>query len=170
MIRRNVRANVFFLCGCIFTAVGVIFLAVSLPLISSVPYLVTHNESGAAILPFLFLLMGGVIAAIGIVLLRSHFRKVRMKKALIESGNYVNAEITAVPVDYTVTVNRRPTFRIECRYVDPVTGAEYFFLSENLLLDPAYQIRQPTIRVYVDRNSGYHNYYVDVDSIFPENR
>lgn len=170
MIRRNVRANVFFLCGCIFTAVGAIFLVVSFSLLPSIPYLATHNEGEAAILSLIFLLMGGVMAVIGIALLRSHFWKIRVKKALIERGDYVNAEITAVPVDYTITVNRWPTFRIECRYVDPITGVAYFFLSENLLLDPACQITQLAIRVYVDRESGYRNYYVDIDSIFPEIR
>lgn len=167
MIRRNIRANVFFLCGCIFMMVGAVFLIVSLTLLSSVPYLYTHNQRGTAMLLFLFILIGGVMAVIGILLLRSHFRKVYNRRRLIKRGEYVNAEIMAVPVDYTVTVNRWPTFRIECRYVDPITGIAHFFISENLLLDPASHITQPTVRVYVDRNSNYLNYYVDIDSIYP---
>lgn len=167
MIRRNIRANVFFVCGCIFTMVGAVFLIVSLTLLSGIPYLATHNQRIAAMLPFLFILIGGVTALIGILLLRSHFRKVRNRRRLIERGDYVNAEIMAVPVDYAVTVNRWPTFRIECRYVDPITCVAHFFISENLLLDPASHIIPPTVRVYVDRNSNYLNYYVDVDSIFP---
>lgn len=168
MIRRNTKANTFFICGIIFASVGSIFLIVSLPLLSGMRHISTYNQDGIVVLPLSFILVGSVLSLTGIFLLKSHFRKARIRKRLIERGDYITAEITGIPVDYSISVNRRPTFRIECRYMEPVTGIQYFFLSENILLDPVYQISQPTIRVYVDKSSGYSNYYVDIDSIFTD--
>lgn len=170
MIRRNTRADVFFFCGCIFTPIGIIALVLACFMAKNMDYLIAHGEGDVRLMPVIFGFCGAVASVIGVLLLVQCFRKRQMKRWLIERGEYIIADITAVPCDYNVRVNGWPTFRVECSYRDPVSGIVHLFLSENLLIDPAYYITQPTVRVYVDRDSDYHRYYVDIDSILPEVR
>lgn len=170
MIRRNTRANVFLFCGCIFTPIGIISLVLAYFMAANMEYLITHGEGDVRLMPVIFGFCGAVASVIGIALLVHCFRQRQMKRQLIERGDYITAEIIAVPCDYSVRVNGWPTFRVECSYQDPASGIVHLFLSENLLIDPAYYINQPTVRVYVDRDSDYRSYYVDVDSILPEIR
>lgn len=168
MIRRNTRADVFLLCGCIFTPIGLITLALAVVMAGNMDYLIAHGEGDVELMPWIFGFTGSVATVTGIALLVYSVRRRVKKRRLIENGESVIAEITAIPYDYAVRVNGWPTFKVECRYTDPVTRVVHIFESENLLLDPAYYINQPTIRVYVDREGGYKDYYVDIDSILPE--
>ena len=169
MIRRNARADVFFLCGCIFTPIGIVVLVLAVVMAGNIDYLIAHGEGDVELLPWIFGLIGSVAAVIGIALLTRSARMRIKRRLLIENGESVTAEITAIPCNYAVRVNGCPTFKVECRYTDPVTRVVHVFESENLLLDPTCYIDQSTtVRVYVDRESGYKNYSVDIDSILPE--
>ena len=168
MIRTSASTSVFLLCGGIFTFVGTIFLIASIMIASNMDYVVAHGQGDVQFLPAIFAFTGGVAAIIGIILLTVCVKKSRMKRKLIQQGEYVLAEITGIPFDYSVRVNGWPTFRIECSYQDPRSGRVYVFRSEALLIDPTYYIAQPSVRVFVDRDSDYRHYYVDIDSVLPE--
>ena len=171
MIRRNTRADVFLFCGCIFTPIGIISLVLAGFMAANMDYLMAHGEGDVRLMPLIFGFCGAVSTVIGVILLVHCVRRNRLRRRLIERGEYIIADVTAVPCDYRVRVNGWPTFTVECSYTDPRTGEVHIFQSENLLIDPAYYITQDTVRVYVDRESGdYRHYYVDVDSILPEIR
>lgn len=168
MIRRNTQADAVLLCGRIFTPIGIIALVLAGVMAGNMDYIIAHGEGDVKLIPWIFGFTGGVATVIGIVLLVHSVRRQIKKRWLIENGESVIAKITAVPYDYAVRVNGWPTFKVECCYTDPTTRVVHVFESENLLLDPAYYIDQSTVRVYVDRESGYKDYYVDIDSILPE--
>lgn len=170
MIRRSTRADAFLFCGCMFTPIGIITLTLAFFMAANMDHLIAHGEGDVWLLPAIFGFCGAVAFIIGAVLLIHCFRRRQVKRRLIEQGDYIIADITAVPCDYSVRVNGWPTFHVECSYRDPASGIVHLFLSENLLIDPTCYISQSTVRIYVDRESDYRNYYVDVDSILPEIR
>lgn len=63
------------------------------------------------------------------------------------------AEIMGFPPDYSLLVNGRPTYQVECKYVDPLTQTPYIFLSQNIARNP-FRINQKTVRVYTVRDCG----------------
>lgn len=168
MIRTSTRANMFLICGGVFTFVGTLFVIISMITAANMDYVMAHGRGDVRLLPVIFAFVGGVSAVTGITLLTVCVRKARMKRRLIQRGEYVLAEITGIPYDYSVRINGWPTFRVECSYQDPGSGVVYLFRSEALLIDPSYYITQSSVRVFVDRDSDYRHYYVDIDSILPE--
>lgn len=170
MIRPKSGANVLLLCGAIFTVVGGVILTIGVMAAVNWDYVVTHGQGDADLLPVIFIIMGSISAALGIALLALYIRRRLIKQRLIRQGDHVYAEITAIPMDYSVRVNGWPTYRIECSWLDPATNTLHVFRSENLLIDPACRVTQTTVRVYVDRNGDFRHYYVDVDSVLPEIR
>ncbi|MDE6590515.1 MAG: hypothetical protein K2K53_09290, partial [Oscillospiraceae bacterium] len=89
------------------------------------------------------------------------------KRRLLEQGTYVTAEITGFPADYTVMVNGWPSYRVECSYLDPRTKTVHVFYSEPLRIDPVRYVTGQTARVYVDKDSDYQDYFVDVGPLLP---
>ena len=170
MIRPRSGANVILLCGAIFAGVGAVILAAGISMAVNMDYVMAHGQGDVRFLPVIFILMGGIFTVLGVTLLVFCAQKRAMKRRLIQQGDCVYAEITAIPMDYSVRVNGWPTYRIECSWQDPRTIILHIFRSENLLIDPACCVTQTTVRVYVDRNSDFRHYYVDTDSVLPEIR
>lgn len=169
MNRRDAGPRTYLLCGCIFSGVGAVLLAVGVLLFAggSVSRGGFHQNRMSAFLPVLFLLMGLLMAGIGVGILRWWREKKERKNRLLQAGYFVNADITGFPIDYRVTVNGMPTYQVECSYQDPASGTVHIFRSDNVFVDPAYCVNAKTVRVYVDPKSGYREYYVDVDPILP---
>lgn len=168
MIRARNGLNVFLLCGAVFAVVGVLLLTVGVIAAANLDCLMVHGEGDVRLLPVIFILIGGIFTVLGGSFLAFCVRKHRIKRRLIQEGSCVYAEITAIPMDYSIRVNGWPTYRIECSWQDPSTRILHVFRSENLLIDPACCVTQAAVRVYVDRDSGFKHYYVDVDSVLPE--
>ena len=168
MIRTRNEANVVLLCGAVFAGVGVLILTAGIAAAANMDYLMAHGEGDVRLLPVIFILIGGVFTVLGSSFLVYYIRKRRIRRRLIQEGSCIFAEITAIPVDYSVRVNGWPTYRIECSWQDPSTKILHVFRSENLLIDPACCVTQTAVRVYVDRDSGFQHYYVDVSSVLPE--
>ena len=167
MSRWDAGSKVFLLCGCIFVTGGGIFLCACALMLTQIDALALDRQNDARFLPVIFGALGGLMAAIGGALLVWLRRKRKRTERLLERGEYVIAKITGFPVDYQVTINGRPTYRVECSYQDPVTGILHVFESKRLLIDPAFCVTAETVRVYVNREAGYQDYYVDVDPILP---
>lgn len=168
MRRLDTGAKVYLVCGSVFCAVGVLMLFFCGFMAANMDYVMKHGRGDVQLLPLIFGAVGGITTAIGIAVLWWYLRSARKKNRLLEQGEYIIANITGFPRDYRVTVNRRPAYRIECTYQDPGTGIVHVFESGNVFFDPAYYVKADTVRVYIDRNSGYKDYYVDIDSILPE--
>lgn len=168
MIRTRNEANVVLLCGAVFAGVGVLMLTAGIMTAANMDYLRVHGEGDVRLLPVIFILIGGIFTVLGSSFLVFYIRKRQIKRRLVQEGSCIFAEITAIPVDYSVRVNGRPTYRIECSWQDPSTKILHVFRSKSLLIDPACCVTQTTVRVYVDRDSDFKHYYVDVASVLPE--
>lgn len=168
MYRRKAGISVFLLCGCIFAPVGTLFLVISIFMALNMDYVIAHGEGDVWILPFIFGLLGAILAVIGFALIAVAIKKRKAKKRLVERGYYIIANIMGVVADPSVCLNGWPTFRVECCWEDRVTGTNHVFYSENLAMDPTPMIGQNTVRVYVDRESGYQSYFVDIDSVLSD--
>ena len=108
---------------------------------------------------------------IGISLIIWYHRDKRRALALIQAGYYVTAEIIGFPINRRHRINNIPMYYVECIYRDPMTGKEYYFQSgdiglvTNRMVNHQNPPQNQTVRVYVDPNHDYRNYYVDIDSI-----
>lgn len=106
-----------------------------------------------------FLIVGGVFFLIvGI--------KSRKKKDLLQNGRVVEATVTGGQMNYSMSVNGRHPWKLECKYEDTYTGATYLYSSYNIWKDPFLYMGQ-IVKVYVDRENP-RKYYVDVDSLSAE--
>jgi uncharacterized membrane protein len=170
MSRWEAGPKVYLLCGVIFSVVGVMMLVVCGVTATHMDYVMTHGRGDVQLLPLIFGVVGVICVLVSVILAVVFFRSAQKKKRLLERGEYVIANITGFPIDYRMTVNGRPTYRIECSYQDPRTGVLHIFQSENLFIDPAYCVNAETVRVYVDRERDYKDYYVDAAPLLPEIR
>ena len=170
MSRLDAGSKVFLLCGCIFLVVGLFFLTACGVALAHMDELMADRQNDGRLLPLIFGGIGALTAGIGGALLVWLRRQKREIDRLLERGEYVMANITGFPADYRVTINGRPTYRVECSYLDPGTGVLHVFQSRGMLIDPAYCVSAETVPVYVDRESGYQSYYVDVDAVLPQVR
>ncbi len=108
----------------------------------------------------------GIVALVtGVVIILMSLHSTRTIDGLVKTGCYVMADITAMPVDRSVSINGMPAYRIECAYTDRITGIEYVFRSRTFFIDPSRAITKDKVRVYVDPERGYKKYLVDVESI-----
>jgi len=62
--RRKAGVDVFLLCGCIFAPIGTLFLVIPIFLTLSMDYVAAHGEGDVWILPFIFGLLGAILAVI----------------------------------------------------------------------------------------------------------
>lgn len=171
MIRRGGPApKVYLLCGIIFTLVGTVTFALAFFLAANMDEIIIHGRGDVELLPLIFWGTGGVALVIGAALLVFCWKAGQAKRRLLELGTYVTAEITDFPVDYSVMVNGWPTYRVECSYLDLKTRTMHVFRSEPLRIDPVRYVTQQTVRVYVDKESGYQDYFVDIESLLPDVR
>ena len=118
------------------------------------------DDNGWLILIFAFI--GTVFTGIGTafwLVKRSHERKARQ---LLATGEVVEAEITGIGEDTSISMNGHHPIMVSCRYTAP-DGRVYFFRSGSFWYESHEIAPKKKVRVYVDRNNPA-NYYVDVDS------
>lgn len=167
MNRLDTSSKVYLVCGGVFCAVGSLLLIFCGLMSANMDYIIENGKGDVRFLPLIFGAVGGISVAVGCAVWGWYLHSSRKRSRLFERGEYVIANITGFPADYTVTVNRRPTYRIECTYQDPKTGIVHVFQSSNIFFDPAHYVTAETVRVYTERNGDYRDYYVDVDSVLP---
>ena len=152
------------LLGIIFTILGAVFLAVALIVAVAVLPNVTGAEGeNLYILPIVFGSIGTPFLLVGIGFLIFVGKMDAKKKALMQNGNLIYAEVTGGSEVFNVQVNGRHPWKLECRYEDPFSGEIYLYSSRNTFTDPYPYIGQQ-IAVYVDKNDP-SKYYVDIQSL-----
>ena len=164
---KGAASRVYLICGCVFGAVGLIFLVVGGLVLANLEALAATGQGDVRLLPPIFGGLGALMLAAGVLFIALLVRAKRKIKRLVERGEYVTADIVGFPVDYRVTINGRPTYCVECSYRDPATGVVHVFRSRGLSIDPERYVTAATVRVYVSKESGYRDYYVDIDPILP---
>lgn len=113
---------------------------------------------GFSIQAGVWLLLGGG-GLVGIALRRNR------NEDLLTSGVRIQAEITDVYPDASITVNGRHPYRIACQYRDEGTKTIYTFRSEPLLFDPGEFLNgRRTVDVCVERDR-FDRYVVDVTEL-----
>ena len=139
---------IFFIVGLVLAGVGVLIYTMGDRMVLTV----LGVQAG------IWLLLGGG----GLVYLA--VRRSRHEE-LLASGVRIQAEITDVYPDASMTVNGRHPYRIACQYRDEGTKTIYTFRSEPLLFDPgAYLEGRRTVDVCVDRDR-FDRYVVDVSEL-----
>lgn len=159
--------SVYALAGGLFTGVGSLFTVLGLLMVLNFRSLAAHAEGNVILLPVCFLGLGLISLVVGLVLLYTHIASVRQKRRLIEQGHFIWADIAGFPMDYSVTINGMPMFRILARYQDPITGQVYEFASDPIRYDPSPYVISQKIKVFVDKGTNFHIYTVDISSAWP---
>lgn len=92
------------------------------------------------------------------------FRQSRFKKAG-KDWKYVHAEVVDVVLNRSLSVNGVCPFQMVCKYVNPSTGEEKLFYSDNCFDDPGmiYRPNEP-IKVYV-KDETMEEYTVDLSKM-----
>lgn len=108
--------------------------------------------------------LGAVLLIVGLLCLEIRTR-VRNNR-LINSGQYIMAEISELTMNYTVSVNRSHPYIVICRYQD-MYGNIHLFRSRNLFFDPVPLLKDQMVRVYVE-GEDYKHYYMDIDEVLPK--
>lgn len=116
--------------------------------------------SGSVVVLIILPIMGIAAFLIGL----SGLRQSRFKK-INEEWNYVYAEVVNVVLNRGFSVNGVCPFQIVCKYVNPSTGEEKLFYSDNCFDDPGL-IYQPNeqIKVYI-KDETMEEYTVDTSKM-----
>lgn len=156
-------ASVWLVIGIIFTIAGAVFSITMAGL-----FLAFKDIDPMVVLLFLpiFGLLGLIFLGFGITFLVLDIRKRRRSSRLLNSGNYITAEITEVTFNRAVRVNGMHPFIIKCIYQD-TAGNIHIFKSRDLFFDPRPLLKDRQVKVYVD-SDNYNHYYVDIDSVLPQ--
>jgi hypothetical protein len=92
-----------------------------------------------------------------------HLRKKdKTEKDFKTTGRKVEAQIMKIDVDLTTTIMKKNPYYIDCKWVDPMTGKEYFHTIRYIWTDPKTLLAgRNSIDVYIDRNIP-EKYYMDI--------
>ncbi|MGF7116402.1 hypothetical protein QF017_005927 [Pseudomonas laurylsulfatiphila] len=106
------------------------------------------------VLGVVFSLVGGLIFFVGML-------RRRKKDHLQRNGVVVEATVQSVVNNYSVSINGKSPFMIQCQWLDPATSELHLFESENIWFDPSGFINDEKIKVFVERNN-LKKYHVDI--------
>ena len=165
--RRKFGIGAVGIVGLIFTTVGAFFGIIGM-ILGFRGFLSTGVEREILwILPVVFIGIGVVFFALGLIFIIITVRKRQRQKMAVERGQLIYADVSAVGINTSISVNGRSPYYVECHYKDPVTGTLHVFRSRDLYFDPASVLGQGMmIPVYV-MPGDFDSYYVDVDAVLP---
>lgn len=116
-------------------------------------------------LNWIFLAVGILLAAVGLLLVILQARGKNRNQKLLETGMRLDAEIVNIGVNPRISSNYRHPYILGCQYVAP-DGSLYQFRSGPIWQNPEHFLTSSQVSVYVDRNN-YGRYYVDLSSVLP---
>lgn len=110
--------------------------------------------------PAVFVLMGGVVMTIGMVVAIRAMKQGRKYKRLLTTGKPLQAVVDRIDLNHSYSVNGAHPFILYCSYTDEYQNMTYRFKSDNLWENPE-PVLPPgsTVKVLVDP-SDYSRYYV----------
>ncbi|WP_455715499.1 DUF3592 domain-containing protein [Anaerosporobacter sp.] len=125
--------------------------------------IVSTNNLDIPLFKIIYCSIGGIFAIIGAVFLLVTMRNKKKKKRLIENGRKYYAEVIGAIINYQVQVNRKYPYRLDCKYIDEITGVTYLYRSGNVWENPDQYIGLQ-VPVYVNRDKP-KEYYVAVEEL-----
>lgn len=158
--KAKIGADALLIAGIVFSCVGALFLVIGIALSFSM------NGKDAAVFLLAFGGIGLIFLVVGLIFLIVKIKKKLLCNRLLQSGNYIMAEISEVNVNYNVTINGRSPYVVECRYQD-MAGNVHIFASRCLYFNPEPLLQSQMVKVYVE-GDNYKHYYVDIDEILPK--
>lgn len=119
------------------------------------PYKASINSFGSLWLASMVLVILGVVftaPGVGLMIWKSAADK---KSAwLRQNGRRIQADITGVELNTSLTVNGVNPYRITCQWLDPARNEMHVFHSSNIWYDPATFVEgKKTLEVMVDPNN-----------------
>ena len=145
------------ICAAVFGIIGVVFLAVGIGVCytTGLRWPMIHVGLGAVFL----------ILSISFVIYLS--RRAATEKRLLENGTRIQANIDDVTLNYSVRVNMRHPYVIQCSWLDSQTQKVYVFHSDSIWYNPMpYLGELTTLPVYIDPDNP-KRYVVDTEGILP---
>lgn len=125
-----------------------------------------YRVRSGSVATILFLIFGGlglVFFLIGSGFLVKEILHKSKQNQLKQNGRKLRATITGGDMCYTVTINNRHPYKLDCMYQDEFTKESYLF-SSDFVFDPPENYIDAQVDVYVDPNE-MSKYYVDMDSL-----
>lgn len=144
----------FVIMGTIFFCFGIFFVIFGITLFS--------NPSADDASRYTTIGCGMIFAAVGAAFLLSVIVKAVRKKRLMANGDQLTGIITAVNINFSVTINGCHPYRADCEVFDPISGERYLYRSEDIMEDISWLVGT-SVTVYADRGNR-KKYYVDIAS------
>lgn len=149
-----------FIAGIVFTCIGVVYLVVGI-----CSHTFASNEISLIFL-YAFGGLGILFFVLGVIFLTLEIRKRLRCNRLLQSGNYITAEISEINLNYNVRINGRHPYIVICRYQD-MSGTIHIFKSRNLSFHPDTLFLGQTVKIYTD-SEDFKHYYMDIDEVLPK--
>jgi hypothetical protein len=125
------------------------------------PYKASLNSFGSLWgATIVLVILGVAFTAPGIGFLVWKRTSDRKNAWLHQNGRRIQAEITGVELDTSLTVNGANPYRILCQWLDPARNEMHVFHSGHIWYDPTHYITGKTLEVLVDPNNP-HRYTVE---------
>ncbi len=158
-MERKAKAGVsaFLIMGIVFSVLGGIYLIIGI--------LFYFLIADMLMFSLIFGGVGAVFFVLGVIFLILEIRKRALWKRLLNSGNYIVAQICEVQSSYNINVNGRHPFTVKCQYQD-IQGNVHIFKSRNLYFNPTGLFKDENVKVYVE-GEDFRHYYVDIDEVLP---
>lgn len=118
------------------------------------------------ILSVVFLSVSVLLLGFGSGLIFSNIIKSRHNRWLSEHGTRIQAKVTVIEMDNSVSSNHRHPFRIICQCKMP-DGTVREYLSDPIWYDPEGVLTSDMVDVYIDPENG-KRYCVDLSSVLPD--
>lgn len=115
---------------------------------------------GVWLLPLILGGMGALFFAIGGTGAALQAVGARKNAWLRQNGRRIQAELTRVELNRSVSTNGLHPYRIVCQWLDPVTNQMRVFKSADMVFDPTSYIHSKTIEVLIDPDRP-QRYWVD---------
>ncbi|MCR5449417.1 MAG: hypothetical protein K6F23_08465 [Solobacterium sp.] len=145
----------------VYKLLGVIFTGVAVAIISAA---LVAGFSFFSFAPLLIMLLTAIpFLGVGIGFLTHVQKKRNMENDVIEMGCTVDAVITEICEDYSITINGRHPWMLRCSYDDPQTNRVYEFITHTEGFHPSPRLIGGTVTVFVDPYD-YTRYAVDLDT------
>jgi hypothetical protein len=105
---------------------------------------------------------GFILLLFNLVSIYSGKKKDRTEKEFKTTGRKVEAKIMKTEIDMETTIMKKNPYYIDCKWVDPMTGREYYHTIRYIWTDPKILLAgRSTIDVYIDRKDP-ENYFMDI--------
>lgn len=112
-----------------------------------------------------FITVSILLLVLGSGLVLHSIMKGKRERWLLEHGTRIQAKVTGIEVDRTVSSNRHP-FRLICQHKMP-DGTIWEFLSGHIWYDPEDLLTSDMVDVYLDPKN-MERYYVDLSTVLPD--